>query len=758
MIYVDADAEGNNNGASWYDAYLYLQDALSAAVSGNEIWVAQGTYPTDRNTANPGGTGSRSAAFYLINGVGIYGGFAGKELARTERNYLNYKSVLSGDIGTIASTGDNSYHVIYTIGNDITAVLDGFTVTCGNANGTNPGDRGGGFYVNGHPTIAHCTLISNIGIYGGGVYSTSLCPDFINCTFLGNVGGYGGAMFIDHAKSSLINCLFSGNTAVVNGGGIYSYNLSITTLINCTLSGNAASATGYAGGINVYNSEVIVDNCILWGNTAQYGPQIALANGTLDVYNSDIQGGPAGVYLEGSSTQYWEASTETNPLFTDADGLDNTVGTQDDDLHLLIGSPCINTGANKFVPAGITTDLDDKNRFAGTVDMGPYERQSAPFVIYVDDSAPGSNTGASWFNAYRYLQDALSVAQSGDQVWVAQGTYQPDCDMLNPFGSGSRDATFLLENGVSLYGGFAGNETALSQRNWRLYVSVLNGDLAGNDGANFTNYTENSRHVVTGSGCDGTAVLDGFTITAGNGDAAYPANSGGGLYNYDGQPTVSNCIFVKNLAAARGGGIFTQEGAPVISNCTFLGNKTVSGGAMNNAYNSSLVISNCVFSGNIATEYGGAIQNAYSSNITLKNCTFSGNTAAIWGGAVRSYASSPTLINCILWGNTAPTGTQLSANGGGTITVSYSDVQGGQAAVHVSAAALSAGAPAMWISIHCLQMPTAPTIRPARQMMTCTWRVSHRLPMPAIRQAAMQDKPIWMDRTCALRPGGHRRR
>ncbi len=142
VIYVDADAEGNNNGASWYDAYLYLQDALSSAVSGNEIWVARGTYPTDRNTANPGGTGSRSAAFYLTNGVGIYGGFVGKELARTERNYLNYKSVLSGDIGIIASTGDNSYHVIYTTGKDATAVLDGFTITCGNANGTNPGDAG----------------------------------------------------------------------------------------------------------------------------------------------------------------------------------------------------------------------------------------------------------------------------------------------------------------------------------------------------------------------------------------------------------------------------------------------------------------------------------------------------------------------------------------------------------------------------------------------------------------------------------------
>lgn len=689
IIYVDADAAGDNNGASWYDAYLYLQDALSAASSGDEIWVAQGDYLTDRNTANPGGTGLRSAAFYLINGVGIYGGFAGKELMRGERNYLNYKSVLSGDIGSAGSIVDNSYHVINTLSNNATAVLDGFTITAGYANGASTSAYGGGMYVNGQPVILHCTFIRNAGTYGGGVFITSNSPAFTNCAFLGNSGGYGGGMFIDHAKSTLVNCLFSGNSAVVNGGGIYSNNDSITTLINCTLNRNSASASGYAGGINVYESEVIVDNCILWGNTALNGPQIALASGTLTVDYCDIQGGSKDVYAEGSSSQSWGVAIDSNPMFADADGPDDTVGNEDDNLRLLIGSPCINTGANKFVPAGITTDLDEKNRFVGTVDMGAYERQLAPLIIYVDDSAPGSNTGTSWFHAYRYLQDALSVAQSTNQVWVASGTYKPDRGTANPSGTGSRDATFLLENGVSLYGGFAGNETSLSGRDWRLYVSILSGDLAGDDGANFTNYTENSRHVVTGSGCDGTAVIDGFTIISGNGDAVYPANSGGGLYNYFGSPTVNNCVFLKNLAAARGAAIFTQEGAPNISNCSFLGNKAVSGAALNNAYNASPVITNSIFSGNIATEYGGAIQNAYSSNITLKNCTFSGNSAGIWGGAVRAYNSSPTIINCIFWGNTATQGAQLDADGGGTMTVSYCDVQGGQTAVYVSGSTLN---------------------------------------------------------------------
>ena len=76
--YVDENATGpTHDGSSWCDAYLYLQDALAVAVATDDIRVANGTYKPDRDTANPTGTGSRTAAFQLVDGVVMQGGFAG---------------------------------------------------------------------------------------------------------------------------------------------------------------------------------------------------------------------------------------------------------------------------------------------------------------------------------------------------------------------------------------------------------------------------------------------------------------------------------------------------------------------------------------------------------------------------------------------------------------------------------------------------------------------------------------------------------
>ena len=139
-------------------------------------------------------------------------------------------------------------------------------------------------------------------------------------------------------------------------------------------------------------------------------------------------------------------------------------------------------------------------------------------TIYVDQDATGANDGSSWVNAYNYLQDALADAESGDQVWVAKGVYKPDENTANPDGTGDRNATFQFKNGVGLYGGFAGGETSLDQRDNVTNVTILSGDLNGDDVGDLDDpsRSENSYHVVTGSGNDETAVLDGFTITAGN--------------------------------------------------------------------------------------------------------------------------------------------------------------------------------------------------------------------------------------------------
>ena len=136
-IYVDASATGANVGTSWQDAFTSLQPALAAALTGDDIWVAAGTYKPGNN---------RAATFQLISGVEIYGGFpvGGGDFASRDPE-LN-PTVLSGDIGTPSNNADNSYHVVTGSGTDNTALLDGFVVSDGNSNSTSPNDRGGGLY------------------------------------------------------------------------------------------------------------------------------------------------------------------------------------------------------------------------------------------------------------------------------------------------------------------------------------------------------------------------------------------------------------------------------------------------------------------------------------------------------------------------------------------------------------------------------------------------------------------------------------
>ena len=285
-------------------------------------------------------------------------------------------------------------------------------------------------------------------------------------------------------------------------------------------------------------------------------------------------------------------------------------------------------------------------------------------TIYVDANAAGANNGTSWADAYNYLQDALVVASSGDEIWVAGGTYTPDSNSANPNGSGDRTATFQLINEVIIKGGFAGfGKPDPNARDINLYKTILSGDLAGNDVQVVDPYdllteptrAENSYHVVTGSGTDANAILDGFTITAGNADGSYPDTRGGGMYNDIGSPRVVNCTFSGNLAREAGGMFNWENSSPTLTNCTFSGNWAKYGGGMFNDHNSNPMLTNCTFSGNSAKK-GGGMGNVDSSP-TVTNCTFSGNSADDHGGGVyNSGEISPTLTNCTFSGNSATSG------------------------------------------------------------------------------------------------------
>jgi hypothetical protein len=330
-------------------------------------------------------------------------------------------------------------------------------------------------------------------------------------------------------------------------------------------------------------------------------------------------------------------------------------------------------------------------------------------VIYVDDDTSLGGNGQNWATPYRYLQDALTAAVSGDEIRVAEGIYRPDQDSAHPSGTGNREATFQLKNGVAIKGGYAGlGEPNPNARDIDAYETILSGDLFGNDGPNFANNGENSYHVVTGSGTNATAMLDGFTITAGNANgSSWPADRGSGMFSYQSSPKVTNCTFAGNCSDS-GGAMYNDNSSPTLTNCTFSGNSADKGGGAMNNWQSSPTLTNCTFSNNSAGWGGGAIDNVswdeytessptvtnctftgnsagwngggmenVSSRPTLTNCTFSGNSAQGGGGISNGDSSSPTVSNCILWGNAAPSGPQIYNDGTSSATVSYSDVQGG---------------------------------------------------------------------------------
>ncbi len=289
----------------------------------------------------------------------------------------------------------------------------------------------------------------------------------------------------------------------------------------------------------------------------------------------------------------------------------------------------------------------------------------AQVIRYVDGAASGSGLGNSWANAYRNLQSALVSASSGDQIWVAAGVYRPD--MGGGQVAGNRVATFQLKTGVGVYGGFppGGGDGTFAARNQDppSKSTILSGDLLGNDGPGFSGNTENSYHVVTGSGAGSSAVLDGFRITGANanGSSAQNHHRGGGLTCFNSgatavnYPTVDNCVFVAN-SANQGGAIYIRKGSITITQCQFTNNIGSSGGAVHGTTGSTCVLDRCDFSGNSVTgigSSGGAIFN-YQSSLNLSHCSFLNNRSASNGGAVGNAAdSTASFSECSFEGNAA---------------------------------------------------------------------------------------------------------
>lgn len=671
VIHVDATPSGSgNDGSSWPDAYSDLQTALAAATSGDQIWVAEGSY-------RPTSGADRTVSFQLKTGVEVYGGFAGNELALGDRNPSNHTTTLTGDIGAPINPFDNTHHVIVASGVDDSAILDGFTITQGNANGVAPNDQGGGLLCSfgGSPTVRQCSISGNGATFGGGVYcGVDSSPKLVNCTLAANFSsGEGGGMLNKDASPVLINCLLSGNQAGTDGGGMFNefFTSGVPILINCTLTGNRAVTAG--GGIyNSFTSPTLT-NTLIWNNqegSVVTSPGASIVNFGLEGFGQSLPVFSHCLVANFSKATLDETGTspDTNlnpedPLFEEpifSPGL-----TFLGDFRLKRGSPGINAGVNSANAEAL--DRAGNPRIAnGTINLGAYEEAQ---VVYVDAAAAGANDGSSWAHAYLDLQDALSSVPRFTEIWVAEGTYKPT--------SGTdRSAAFRLKNEVGLYGGFVGGAVDFADRDPSTHATILSGDI----GVPMDD-SDNVYNVVLAINVSASTTLDGFTITGGNANgtidecgggirisAASPviqyctiANNsaereGGGLYLSSSSPTISHCSITDNSSEREGGGLFLIVSSPVFTDCTITSNAAdlFGGGGYFSA--SAPAFHQCIISGNDASS-GGGIYN-FGASSTFTNCVFSGNSASSFGGgfhAIFEIAQAPSLINCTLSGNSAGT-------------------------------------------------------------------------------------------------------
>ncbi|GAB3759000.1 hypothetical protein GCM10028817_32920 [Spirosoma pomorum] len=713
--YVKATATGSGDGSSWANASANLQTMIDAQ-GVQQVWVAAGTYkPSSANNTD------QRIGFVMKNGVAIYGGFIGRESELGQRPGVN---PVTGQVSSTTLNPDGG-RVITNIGLDQTASLDGVVITGGyNSSG------GGISNTNSSPTLTNCVISNNSSGSGsqeggGGINNTNSSPTLTNCVISNNSSGSsGGGVYNRNSSPRLTNCIITNNSCTDNSGGGILNNNSSPTLTNCVISNNSVGTTGgYGGGLlNLRSSSPTLTNCLLVANQAGIGggglcndsnsiPRLlnctltanrAPAGAALYNYSSNSQTVLINTILfdnqeSDGSAIYDEVGTGVTANYcligageTNYTGTNNLTATASPfvggtDYRLRAGSPAINAGdPNSSTTTSGATDLAGNPRFFqnGRIDMGAYEDQTPPQPIrYVKATASGSGDGSSWTNASANLQ-AMIDAQGVEQVWVASGRYTRT-------GGGS----FVMKNGVAIYGGFGGSETALDQRP---PVNPVAGQLSS------TTLTSGSGSVIlnNNNGLNSTARLDGVVITGGRDlggggianfnssprftNCAITGNSalndlglGGGIYNTGSNPSFTNCAITANSATSDGGGMFNVSSSPSLTNCTITGNSANQGAGIANN-NSQPTLLNCVLSGNSARGDGGALYSINNSRPRLTGCTLTANRAQSGAALRNNTSSSAQLTNCILWDNQEAAGTSINNDTGGSVTASYCLVGDGE--------------------------------------------------------------------------------
>lgn len=746
---------GVGDGTSW-ETTTTLQTALQNAVAGDQIWVQgfEQITSADQLYIAP------ADGFSLKSGVQLYGGFKGDETNVNSRETLGkpyqmkYRSVLSGDIkrdDVVDNTNlifpanttrsDNATHVLNVnmapaSGNNKNTsptIINGFSIGNGHADGS--GEKGGGIYIHGDNT-------------GGGIFRIE------RCFLLNNYATQGGAIYVDaevknvNNSTSLVNqCVVYNNAAgeraaVENaGGGLYL--AGEATVVNSSIFNNENGGLRLADGAKVVNSTVSrnssggidmiddkaegynVANTIIWGNSTlstQYRPNFK-NSAFHEVEAGDSDGN---IYVTA------ENRGDTNAPMFDAPSLKTSYDRDFNwrqtayplwSWNVLEGSVMLSKGDQQSYDQSAygSEDMAGNPRFNGsTIDIGAYEFQQmlSTRIRYVKPVATGTGDGSSWENASGNLQNMIDELAKNNQqnlpgeVWVAAGTYVPQVQVIS---GTTYSASFLMRDGISVYGGFAGDESSKQEREvgkmpWNFVnKTILEGSYyehsktSWNESNHKWTLTSDSRHVVFfsplpsegKSGFDKSTILNGVTIRGGyaqggEGVADFMTDRGAGVYMGI-NATLEKCIVTENSSTGNGGAVY-MYGGRVMNSLIYNNNADGDGGAVyvdnagivlasmltnNSANNGSgaylahtgnwtdgkphpeyLILSTSVVSNN-TSRLNGAVYCAkggvlMQNTITNNDCpTATDNTSANASQSGGLYVDSYGLvINSVLWNNT----------------------------------------------------------------------------------------------------------
>lgn len=525
--YVKADSEitaSGSDGLSWENA-ITLENALSLAKAGDEIWVKGYEDITGHIYKAPKG------GFVLPSGVAMYGGFYGDETIKNDlptgrhKYQMKYQTALVGDIATNDKASqqliiypenttrtDNAIHVL-TLQMGVTqdntndgnkpTIVSGFLIAAGNAKGenTSANGRGGGIYVVNNSNdnnadsryfrISQCNFANNYGMRGGAIYVDNSCTNQLSaisyCSIFNNVAGKrgsseneGGGMWID-GTATVYNCNINNNT---NGGIRFS---STSKIVNCSVIANTVSAADLTtdGASNSIDGGAVY-NSVLWHSTALSKqdsrpafhscafPEVEVtnpdtntdANGNVRISNENHGIEPAPWFKQSAVTQGYDFSFSSN--------LKQLYGTAFtfEETSALLNKGKLEYYKNLVVNATLettSTDIMGRTRYqTSTIDIGAYEyaRMKAGRIRYVKPQKEGKGDGSTWNDATDDIQWAINdLADNAPgekgEVWVAAGTYVVKDRITDDTSS---PVSLLMKNGISVYGAFKGTEKRRSER------------------------------------------------------------------------------------------------------------------------------------------------------------------------------------------------------------------------------------------------------------------------------------------------------